>query len=331
MFLSGPTILRGNMRNTHFNNRILIVGFGDIGERVAKYLRGKPGVAVTALVRNADAAQRARAVGVQVIRGDLARPQSLKKLAGMSTIFHFAPPPAEGKRDLHTRHLLAALSATSRRTGRRAGMLSQPSRRSFEQAKPARLIYISTTGVYGDCGGEWIDESRPVNPGTDRAVRRVDAERAILAWGRSKDARVSILRAPGIYAEDRLPIERLRKGTAALRDEDDVFTNHIHAEDLARAVLAAMRQLKPARIYNAVDDSSMKMGQYFDRVADAFGIPRAPRISRGEAKEKLSPALLSFMSESRRISNARLKRELRFKFHYASVDDFLRELTAQKS
>ncbi|MEP7154817.1 MAG: SDR family oxidoreductase [Betaproteobacteria bacterium] len=315
------------MRTSRSTRRILIVGFGDIGERVAKYLRAAQGVSLSALVRNVDAARHAKSLGVRTFRGDLSRPRSLQQLAGAAdVIFHFAPPPAEGVRDLHTRNLLAALSLPAQRKSMRAGMLSQPSPRGI-QAMPQRLVYISTTGVYGDCGGEWIDETRELNPQTDRARRRVDAERSLRMWGRRNRVAVSVLRAPGIYAAERLPLERLRKGTPALRAEDDVFTNHIHADDLARAAIAAMRRGKPGRIYNAVDDSAMTMGAYFDCVAEAHGLRPPPRISRAQAKATLSPALVSFMSESRRIRNVRLKRELRFVFRYAAVEDFLLEIS----
>ena len=297
--------------------RILIIGFGDVGERVARRLVDR--YSVSALVRDAGRARVARSLGVQVIRGDLSRPGSMHKLAGQAdVVFHFAPPPSVGVRDTHTRHLVAALARQPMGKSTRAGMLSQ--------RPPRRLVYISTTGVYGDCGGEWIDESRPLKPGTDRARRRVDAERVLRTWGRRLGVTISILRAPGIYAEDRLPVERLRKGIAALAAGDDVFTNHIHALDLARAAIAAMRKGKPGRVFNVVDDSALPMGVYFDRVADAFGLPRPPRISRAEAAARISPALMSFMSESRRIGNQRLKRELRFSLCYPTVDDFLRGL-----
>ena len=298
--------------------RILIIGFGDIGERVARQLVGRH--AVTALVRDADRARRAGSLGVQPLRGDLGCPESLRKLAGRAdVVFHFAPPPGEGTRDTHTRHLLSALTrGRTSTTAMRAGMLSQH--------LPRRLVYISTTGVYGDCGGEWIDETHPLKPATGRARRRVDAERRLRVWGRRNGVAVSILRAPGIYAADRLPLERLRQGTAVLNADDDVFTNHIHAHDLARAAIAAMRRGKPGRIYNVVDDSVLPMADYFDSVADAFGLSRPPRISRPEAAARLSPALMSFMSESRRIRNQRLKRELRFALDYPTVNDFLREL-----
>ena len=297
--------------------RILIIGFGDVGERVAKRLVGR--YSVTALVRNAESARRAHSLGVHTLRGDLSLPDSLRKLAGNAdVVFHFAPPPGEGARDTHTRHLLAALARQPMGKSPRSGMLSQ--------RLPRRLLYISTTGVYGNCHGEWIDETRVVKPATARARRRVDAERALRCWGRRHGVTVSILRAPGIYAADRLPVDRLRKGIAALSADDDVFTNHIHAEDLARAAIAAMHRGKPGRVYNAVDDSALSMADYFDRVADAFGLPRPPRISRAEAVARLSPALMSFMSESRRIRNQRMKRELRFNLLFPTVDDFLREM-----
>lgn len=295
---------------------ILIVGFGDIGTRVARLLAARAAkFRITALIRRREHAESARALGVMPVLGDLAQPETLHRLAGnYACVFHFAPPPNGGALDTHTRHLLAALS----RHAARGRMLSQPPTR--------RLVYISTTGVYGDCGGEWVDETRPLRPGTARAIRRVDAETTLRIWGRRTGAGLSILRAPGIYAADRLPIERLQKGTPALLPQDDVFTNHIHAEDLARAAIAAMFLGRPGRATNVVDDSSQRMGDYFDAVADRFNLPRAPRISRTEAAGRISPALLSFMSESRRIRNERLKRELRLNFRYPTVADFLAAL-----
>lgn len=186
---------------------------------------------------------------------------------------------------------------------------------------PQRLVYISTSGVYGDCSGQRIDETRAPNPVTARGARRVDAERQLRAFGRRHGTVISILRAPGIYAADRLPIERLQKATPALRDDDDVFTNHIHADDLAMLACAALRYGRANRTYNASDDSEMKMGEYFDLVADRFALPRAPRLSREDAVRQMSALQLSFMSESRRLSNHRIKKELRAKLHYPRVSD----------
>lgn len=189
------------------------------------------------------------------------------------------------------------------------------------ESLPQRLVYISTSGVYGDCAGERIDETRPPRPTTARAARRVDAERQLRIFGRRHGVVISILRAPGIYAADRLPIERLQKGTQALRDEDDVFTNHIHADDLAMLACAALRYGQANRAYNATDDSEMKMGEYFDLVAQRFGLPKAPRLSRAEAVEQMRPLQLSFMSESRRLANQRIKKELRASLRYPRVED----------
>lgn len=186
---------------------------------------------------------------------------------------------------------------------------------------PQRLVYISTSGVYGDCGGELVPETRPLRPVTARARRRVDAERRLRRFGTRSGVCVSILRAPGIYAADRLPLERLQKGTPVLCAEDDVFTNHIHADDLAMLACAALRRGRPNRVYNACDDSHMKMGEYFDRVADRFGLARPPRISRSEAEKTISPVQLSFMSESRRLDNRRLHRELQATLRHPRIVD----------
>ena len=291
------------------NRKILIVGFGDVGARLAAMLTNR--YQVFALVRKSDRAQLARSLGVIPVFGDLDDPHSLRRLAGLADIVcHFAPPPLRGTEDSRTRHLLVALHQN------RAAML------------PQRLVYISTTGVYGDCGGNWIDETRNVQPSTDRAIRRVHAENLLRQWGIRSSVKISILRAPGIYAADRLPIDRLQKGTPALVDADDVFTNHIHADDLARAALVAITRALPNRVYNVVDDSDMKMGDYFDMVADHFKLARAPRVSRETAATVISAPMLSFMSESRRISNQRLKRELRFRFNYPTVADLLREIAS---
>ena len=213
---------------------------------------------------------------------------------------HLAPPGESGERDQRTANLIAALSARP----------------------PERLVYISTSGVYGDCGGAWVDEDRPVAPQTQRGARRVDAERALLAWGRQSGVAVAVLRVPGIYAAERLPLAQLKRGAPVLRAEDDVYTNHIHAEDLAAICSTALERGAAGRIYNASDDSEMKMGDYFDLVADRAGLPRPPRITRAAAEAgAISEGLLSFMRESRRLVNTRMKTELGVRLRYPSVHE----------
>jgi nucleoside-diphosphate-sugar epimerase len=243
-----------------------------------------------------------RARGITPLRGNLDRPASLRRLAGVATrVLHLAPPPADGAGDPRTRVLMQALR---RRT------------------LPASLVYGSTSGVYGDCHGEWVSETRALGARTPRGRRRVDAEQGIRFLGRSAGVRASILRIPGIYAPDReggTPRERLRKGMPVLQAGDDVHTNHIHADDLARACIAALWRARAQRVYNVNDDTALKMGDYFDLAADLYGLPRPPRVSRQEAAEKLSPMQLSFMNESRRMDNSRMKRELRLALRFATV------------
>ena len=305
---------------------ILIAGFGDIGKRVAKQLRFSHRYQVLALVRDTNKLSRdpnlAKSFGTRLVRGNLSCARSLVNLGGLAdAVLHFAPPPGLGKTDSHTKHLLAALGNTRRQTRlsvrrnaiKRPGML------------PRQIVYISTTGVYGNCDGDWVDETRPVHPESARAQRRVDAERQLRKWGRLNAVSITILRAPGIYAGNRLPLDRLRRLTPVLRRTEDVFTNHIHADDLAAAAIKAMQQRLPKRfrVFNIVDDNQLRMGDYFDCVADAFSLPRPPRISRSQAQDMIEPMLLSFMRESRRIGNARIKRELKLVLKYPTLASVL--------
>jgi nucleoside-diphosphate-sugar epimerase len=184
------------------------------------------------------------------------------------------------------------------------------------------VVYGSTSGVYGDCQGQWVSETRALAPQTPRAQRRVQAEYAMRFWGRSSGVRVSMLRIPGIYAPDReggTPQARLAKGTPVLLPSEDVYTNHIHADDLARACWRALWLGLPQRLYNVSDHSELKMGDYFDLAADLFGLPRPPRVSRSSAREQLPVMLLSFMDESRRLVNTRMVQELRLPLRYPTV------------
>ncbi len=282
---------------------MLIVGCGDVGLRAARLLRGR--ARLLALTSSAARVDDLRSLGVTPLQGNLDQPASLARLAGIATrVIHLAPPAADDPQWWRDRRTTALLRALRRRLA------------------PASLVYGSTSGVYGDCEGQWVDESRPLRPRTPRSQRRVDAERAVRHYGRAAHVRASILRIPGIYAPDRpggTPLERLLKGTPVLRPADDVYTNHIHADDLARAVLAALWRGKPQRAYNASDDTQLKMGDYFDLAADLYGLPRPPRVAKGKATDELPLMLLSFMSESRRLVNRRLKRELRLVLRYSTV------------
>lgn len=285
--------------------RLLIIGCGDVGQRVVRVQRH---VRVAALTSSPARVETLRAQGVTPIVGNLDEPASLQRLSGWATrVLHLAPPPLQGHTDPRTLALIQML---------------------MRRSAPRSVVYGSTSGVYGDCAGAWVNESRTVLPTTPRAQRRVDAESRLRHFGRlrSSASRVSVLRIPGIYAPDReggTPRDRLMRGTPVLAREDDVFTNHIHADDLARACQLALWRGQAQRTYNVNDDSQMLMGDYFDMAAGLYGLAKPPRISRAQAQTELPAMQLSFMSESRRMVNTRMKRELRLQLRYAQVQQGL--------
>lgn len=260
-----------------------------------------------ALTSSAARLTELRSEGVVPLLGNLDRTRTLYRLAGLATrVVYLAPPPSEGWSDPRLSAILRALR---------------------KRAVPTQFVYGSTSGVYGDCAGAWVDEVRAVQASTPRARRRVDAEAQLRFFGRSAGTRAQILRIPGIYAPDReggTPRDRLQRGTPVLRTEDDVYTNHIHSDDLARACVAALWKGKPQRVYNVSDDSELKMGDYFDLAADLYQLPRPPRVARNSAQEQLPVMLLSFMSESRRLINQRMKQELGLRLRYPTVLEGLR-------
>ncbi len=290
--------------------RLLIIGCGDVALRMVPLLRGR--CRVYGLSHTPERFAALRALGITPIRGDLDQPQTLEGIAGLAhDVVHFAPPPSRGILDTRTAHLIAALAKA--------------------QSLPQQVVYSSTSGVYGDCHGELVDETRPARPQTDRARRRADAERRLREWGARSGVRVAILRVPGIYAADRLPLARLKNGTPALRPEEDAYVSHVHADDLARIVVAALYRGHPNRMYNAADDAPQKMGDYFDLVADRFRLPRPPRVTRSEAEQVIPPNLLSFMNESRRLANRRMKQELRAKLRFPTVYDGVAAALAERA
>ena len=283
--------------------RVLIIGCGDVGLRVAKGLPQR--VHVLALTSSAHRVPELRAHHITPLVGNLDNGVSLRRLAGLAThVVHLAPPPNNpptGTTDARTAALLRALRL---------------------RALPSVLVYGSTSGVYGNCGGDWVDETRTVNPQTARAQRRVHAESLLRVMGRATGTRVHVLRIPGIYAPDReggTPRARLLRGAPVLVHADDVYTNHIHATDLARACRAAMWRGKPQRVTHVNDDTQLKMGDYFDMAADLYGLDRPPRMRFEDARQQLPALQLSFMAESRRLVNQRLKRELRLTLRFPTA------------
>jgi nucleoside-diphosphate-sugar epimerase len=269
---------------------LLIVGYGDIGQRVAALALAE-GRIVSALVRSDAKAAALTAGGILPILGDLddtATPVPALPAAG-ATILYTVPPPGGGEYDLRLRVFLGSIEAGN---------------------EPAQLVYLSTTGVYGDQQGALVDESTPTQAATSRARRRLDAENLLRAWGRDRGVKIVILRVAGIYGNHRLPLQRLREGAPVLRSAESPFSNRIHADDLARLCLTAADKGEDGEIINISDGETSTMTDYFNAVADAFALPRPPQVTLAAAKECMPPLLFSYFSESRRLDNRRMRARL---------------------
>lgn len=274
----------------------LIVGCGDLGRRVAQ--RHAPGH-VVAIVRSPASVAALRDEGVDARAFDLDGDALLEDGAG-ADVYWFAPPPERGVADPRLRRWL-----------------------DTRATPPRRIVYVSTSGVYGDCHGDWIDEDAPLLPRSDRGRRRLDAERALSDFAARTGTDIVVLRVPGIYGPGRLPAERLRKGLAVVREEEAPWTNRIHVDDLATAALAAMARGRPGRAYNTSDGRPTTMTDYFVRCARLLGLPEPPRVTLEEARATFTPALLSFLEESKRLVNRRMLDELRVELRFASLDEGL--------
>lgn len=275
-----------------------IVGCGDIGLRVA-VLEQVAGRRVMALARSEASALRLARKGIETVAGDLDRPDSLRGLpSGAATLYYFAPPPPTGGDDPRLAALLVSLDGL---------------------ALPRRVVYISTSGVYGDCGGAWVDEDWPPNPRSERGKRRAAAESCLKAWAGVHGVDAVILRVPGIYGPGRLPVGRIQRGVPVVREEESPWSNRIHADDLAQACFLAARRGRAGGVYNVSDGTPSTMADYFYRVADCLGLPRPRAISMQAAQASLGPGILSFLEESKRLDNRRMLEELGVVLRYPDL------------
>ena len=286
---------------------MLILGCGYIGRRLARrYL--DCGDRVLGVVRSEQSATGLERAGIPACVCDLAVDDLSALPLGGARVFHCAPPPIRGTEDLHTRRLVAAFA--------RGG-------------NPQRIVYLSTTGVYGDCGGAWVDETWPARPNAERAWRRWDAEERLRRWSRATGGELVVLRVAGIYGPGRLPLERIRRGLPLVREEEAPFSNRVHADDLVEACVAAMDRARAGGLYNVCDGNPTSMTDYFYRVADWAGLPRPPVLSLDAARGELSAGMMSYMSESRRLSNRRLAEELGVTPRFPTLDEGLRSCEGQ--
>ena len=287
---------------------VLIVGCGDIGLRVARILQASS-TRVAGLTRSAEGAERLRGFNVEPVMGDLDDAESLAGLPiGGKLVFYLAPPPGGGSVDGRMRRFCAAVAG---------GEL------------PEKIVYMSTSGVYGDCGGALVTEETPVNAQTSRAQRRVDAETTLLEWGRANKVPVVILRVTGIYGPGRLPLARLQQGHPVLNEKESPPTNRIHADDLAAVCVAAAEKAADGDIFNVSDGQPGTMTGYFNAIADLLELPRPQQVSMEEANQLMNPMMLSYLKEARRMDNRKMIEQLGVVLQYPDLDSGLKNVIAQ--
>lgn len=287
---------------------MLIVGCGDIGVRVAQ-LEKQAGHRVSGLVRSAAGAERLRGQGIEPVMATLDDLSSLQDLpTGGKRVYYFAPPTGGGPYDSRMRNFCKAVGD---------GQL------------PGKVIYTSTSGVYGDCGSEWVTEETPLNPLTSRAQRRVDAETTLQKWGREHSVAVVILRVTGIYGPGRLPLARIQQGHPVLREDESPPTNRIHADDLALVCLKAAQKAADGDIFNVSDGQPGTMTQYFNHVSALLGLPPLPQVNMDEAKRVMNPMMLSYLTETRRMNNRKMLEQLGVTLKYPDLESGLKSVMAQ--
>jgi len=281
---------------------ILIVGCGDIGRRVARLCADKKN-RVIGIVRSTPSLRKLREDGIEGVQADLDFVMPSEALPTKDAIIHYyAPPPREGQGDPRLDRFLASIHAN---------------------AMPKRIIYISTSGVYGHCNGEWITEEREPKPDTDRGRRRLAAEQHLKAWCAEHGVEYVILRVPGIYGPGRLPIKRLKSASPIVDERECSYSNRVHADDLANVCATAATKAPANSIYNVSDGQPTTMTDYFLQVADLLAIDPPPVISLDEARATLSEALLSFLDESKRLDNSKMLKELGISLIYPSLKEGL--------
>ncbi|MEZ5451809.1 MAG: NAD-dependent epimerase/dehydratase family protein [Thiothrix sp.] len=290
------------------NQNVWIMGCGDIGRRVGRLYQNE-GVKAIGWVRGEESLRLGLEQGLAMRKGDVDQGSFFPIFAlDEALVYWFMPPQPNGETDDRIRRFLKGVDAA-----------------------PQRVVLISTTGVYGDCAGRWIDESEPLKPVAARAKRRADAENTVQEWAARFGGEIVILRVPGIYAPDRLPLERLQHGEPVLRAEEAPWTNRIHADDLALICKRAMEAAPAGAIYNATDGHPSTMTDYFNTVADYAGLPRPPQVSMEEAQMSMSAGMLSYLQESRRIRNDKVLTELGIRLQYPSLAAGLGMLEGQDS
>jgi nucleoside-diphosphate-sugar epimerase len=282
--------------------QVLIAGCGYVGQRLALRLQAR--YDVTSLVRSAERAAELARLGVRALAIDLDRVRpgtTIPESLDLEAIVYLTPPPVLGESDLRLDRFLQLASVP-----------------------PQTFVYMSTTGVYGDTAGAVVDESSVVQPRTDRARRRISAEEMTRVWCTERRVRRVVLRVPGIYGPDRLPLERLRHFDPVVREREAGINNRIHVDDLVEACACAITNSEARGVYNVTDGQPLSSTTFINMVAKAAGLPVPPQVPMEEAQLTFSPERLSFLNESRRVSNERMLKHLGVVLKYADVEAGIR-------
>ncbi len=275
-----------------------IVGCGSVGKHVEQLEKANNPFCITKSTQSANTLIKQ---GVDAKALNLTALTGLEKPLSQTFIYYFVPPPPKGCLDSTIGHFLKLISV--------------------QHCK--KIILISTTGVYGNCNGNWIDETQPLNPTADRAKRRVDAEQQLITLCKQHNIDYTILRVPGIYGPNKLPIARLQSGKAILALNESPFSNRIHIEDLAMLAYNAMHKTLPLKIYNVGDNQPSSMSDYFIAVAKALNLKQPKQITLKQAKVDLSASMISYLVESKRINNQALLTHLNCNLKYPTLKEGL--------
>jgi nucleoside-diphosphate-sugar epimerase len=279
-----------------------IIGCGDIGLRVARKLITQ-GSTVEATAHFDEGAAELVASGIKPIVANFDYQDDIPDLSLTGQrLFYFLAPQGGGSSDYRMLNFCRCLSVEN---------------------CPERIVYISTSGVYGDCGDQLVTEETPVNPQTTRAKRRVSAEEQLREQSDKLGFDLIILRVTGIYGPGRLPLSQLHKGHEVLRTEDAPQTNRIHSLDLVDICLAAMDKGEGGDTFNVCDGQKSSMSEYFMEVARLYDLPQPKQLSWDEAEKSMNPLTLSFLKESRRMSNRKMLEKLEIKLNYPTLEEGL--------
>jgi nucleoside-diphosphate-sugar epimerase len=288
-----------------------IIGCGYVGKKLIHKLISKQLTrteAIRAIVSSEQSRQSLAQQGIEAAAVDLdQKPLNWPASFSLhnSLLFYFAPPPSQGTEDTRTENFLHYLSQTA-------------------IINIKKVVLISTTGVYGNCQGDWIDETQALNPSADRAKRRVHSEQQFQGFCQAHGIPLVILRVAGIYGPDKLPLQRIKAQAPIVRKEDSPFTNRIHVHDLTDICIKAALTSNIEGIFNCADGHPSTMYDYFVKVAEVHNLPKPPAISLHEAQSRLSAGMLSYMEESRRIRNDKLLSTFNIELTYPDLNSGLK-------